>query len=143
MRAAALILIAGAVLACGTRPGISWGPLAVMHTDGGMQARNVGIVVITDRCVFLEGDGERALLLWPANQTGWSPESAEISFRRYDGDVVMIHDGQSVELGGGSFSATIDGLNGEKVSRSVEWVAEPDPECLSDGPWLVSDVQPA
>ena len=140
MRATTLLVLAAAVLGCGTGAAVSWGPLAVMHTDGGMQARNEGTLVLNDQCVFLERGGERVLLLWPANETSWSPATSEIVFRRVDGDVVTLRDGERVVLGGGSFSTTVDGLNGEKVPRRIDWVAEPDPGCIADGRWLVSDV---
>ena len=88
-----------AVLGCETEPGVSWGPLAVMRTDSGMQARNEGTLVLADRCVFLERNGERNLLVWPADQTSWRPTNAEISFRSFNGETWTLRDGQRVVLG--------------------------------------------
>lgn len=135
-----MLVLAAAVLGCGTEAGASWGPLAVMQTDFGMAARNEGTLVLTDQCVYLERDGERELLIWPANETSWSPATAEIRFRRSNGDVMTMRDGQRVVLGGGALSLTVDGLNGQKVARQFDWVAEPDAGCIADVPWLVSDV---
>jgi hypothetical protein len=113
-----------------------------MRTDGGMQARNEGTLVITDQCVFLERDAQRELLVWPA-ETAWSPAKQEIGFRRGNGEVVSIRDGQLVVLGGGTLSLTLDGPNGEKLPRQIDWVVAPDPTCQVETPWLVSDVLPA
>ena len=142
MRSITLLICVGAVLGCGTKADVSLGPLAVMRTDFGMQARNEGTLVVTEECVFLERDGERTLLLWPADQTSWSAETNEIQFRRSNGDVIKRGDGQPVVMAGGSFDMTVDGPNGEKVPREVSWVAEPDAACAAEPRWLVSDVEP-
>lgn len=142
MRASALVLLALGALGCGSEADVSWGPLAVMVTDFGMQARNEGTLVMTDQCVFLERGGERQFLVWPANETSWLPATKEIAFRRTNGEVVSIRDGQFVVLGGGALSFTVDGPNGEKLPRRIDWVVAPDPECVVDVRWLVSDVQP-
>ena len=141
MKSITLLIWVGAVLGCGTAADVSLGPLAVMRTNFGMEARNEGTLVVTDECVFLERDGERALLLWPADQTSWSAATNEIQFRRSDGDVVKKRDGQAVVLGGGAFAMTVDGPNGEKVPREVDWVAEPDAACVAEQRWLVADVE--
>ena len=142
MRSITLLMCVGAVLGCGTEAAVSLGPLAVMRTDFGMQARNEGTLVVTDECVFLERDGERVLLIWPAGQTTWSAPTQEIQFRRSNGDVIKSRDGQPVVLGGGSFAMTVDGPNGEKVPRQVDWVAEPAAACAAEPRWLVSDGEP-
>lgn len=139
IKAAALLWLWVAV---GCSPGSvsAWGPLAVTPTNSGMEARNEGRLVLTDRCAFLEREGERELLVWPASQTSWSWATMEISFRRSNGDVMILRDGQSVVLGGGGSSRAEDGLSGEEwVSRNL-WVTAPDPRCIVDVRWLVSDV---
>jgi hypothetical protein len=136
-----LLVIAMAVLGCATERGVSWGPLAVMRTDSGMAARNEGTLVLADRCVFLERSGERELLVWPADQTSWRPATSEISFRSFNGDTWTLRDGQRVVLGGGALSPTLDGPDGEKIVRQIDWVAAPHPDCVGNPMWLVSDVQ--
>jgi hypothetical protein len=142
VRTSALVLLAMAALGCGSEADVSWGPLAVMVTDSGMQARNEGMLVMTDHCVFLERGGDRQFLVWPANDTSWLPATKEIAFRRMNGEVISVRDGQLVVLGGGELSRTVDGPNGEKLPRRIDWVVAPDPACVVDVRWLVSDVQP-
>lgn len=117
-----------------------WGPLAVTPENAGMDARNEGILILTDRCAFLERGGERELLVWPANQTTWSPATAGIVFRRSSGEVMTMRDGERIVLGGGGWSRAEGGLAGADWAGQIEWVAEPDPGCLVDVRWLVSDV---
>jgi len=142
VRSISLLMCIAVVFGCGAEAAVSLGPLAVMRTNFGMQARNEGTLVVTDECVFLERDGERTLLLWPADQTSWSVETNEIQFQRLNGDVIKRGDGQPVVLGGGSFEMTVDGPNGEKVPREVDWLAEPDAACAAEPRWLVSDLEP-
>jgi hypothetical protein len=139
-----MLVLAAALLGCGTEADadVSWGPLAVIVTNSGMQARNEGTLVLTDQCVFLERGGERELLVWPANQTNWSPGTAESPFRRSNGAVMTMRDGQHVVLGGGGSSRSQDGLAGEEWASRIEWVAAPDPGCIIDVRWMVSDVLP-
>jgi hypothetical protein len=119
-----------------------WGPLAVTGTNAGMDARNEGTLVLTEQCAFLERVGERELLVWPANQTSWSPATAEISFRRSEGQVMTVRHGQRIVLGGGGSSRAEDGLAGEEWASRIDWLVAPDPSCLVDVRFLVSDVLP-
>ena len=141
MRTVILILLVVALAGC-TGPSESWGPLAVMTTDIGMQARSEGTLVLTDRCSFLERDGEQQLLAWPTPQTTWLTASSGVSFTRSTGEVVELHAGQHVVLGGGGSSMTEDGLSGSQWAARISWVASPDPSCLVDDRWSVSDVLP-
>jgi hypothetical protein len=137
-----MLLLTTVLVACANVPEASWGPLAVMPTNDGMEARNEGNLVLTDRCAFLERGGERALLVWPANQTSWSAATGEISFRRSNGVVMIMRDGQRIVLGGGGSSRAEDGLTAEQWADRINWVAAPDPGCVVDVRWLVSDVLP-
>ena len=142
MRTVALLVIPAIAIGCADAPAASWGPLAVASMDGAMQARNEGTLVITERCVFLERDGEQALLIWPVDETAWSSATSEISFRRADGQSVTIRDGQRVVLGGGGSSAAEDGPDGPSWVGGMDWVAQPAPGCLRGAIWVVSDVEP-
>lgn len=119
---------------------VGWGPVAVFRSDAGMQARNEGTLVITPNCTFLERNGERALLAWPATETTWDAASAQISFMRGDGQVVTVRNGEHVVLGGGGSSRAEDGLSGEAWANRVTWVAPPKAACLVDERFLISDV---
>ena len=142
MRAMVLLVSTSVLLGCTPEAVDSLGPLAVMRTNFGMQARNEGTLVVTNECVFLERDGERTLLLWPADQTSWSVETKKIRFRRSNDEVIARGDGEPIVLGGGAFEMTVDGPNGEKVPREVDWTAEPNAACAAEPRWLVSDVEP-
>jgi hypothetical protein len=141
MRTVLAVLLAVGLAACSGDSG-SWGPLAVMTTDSGMQARNEGTLVLTERCSFLERDGAREVLAWPSPQTTWLPESSTVSFTRSTGEIVELRTGQHVVLGGGGSSFAEDGLSGEQWAAGMTWVASPDPSCLVDTRWSVSDVMP-
>lgn len=142
MRPGPLLLATAIVTGCADAPATSWGPLAVAVTEGAMQARNEGSLVIMDRCVFLQRDRERELLVWPVGQTTWSPATAEIVFRRADGGIVTLRDGQHVVLAGGGSGIAEDGLAGEDWAWQFDWVAAPARECLVDVRFVVSDVEP-
>ena len=116
-----------------------WGPMAVVTSTGDM-ARNEGTLLITDQCVFLERDGERWLLAWPANRIGWNGEDESIAFTTLSGDHVMLRTGDAVVLAGGGSSAAEDGLDFEDWTANMDWVQAPDPSCAADLRWFVSDV---
>lgn len=107
-----------------------------------MQARTEGVVVFTDRCVFLDRNGRRELLVWPAPETSWIPARSEIEFHRSDGRVVNVRHGQAIVLGGGGSSAAENGGGGPEWARGITWVVPPNPACLLDVRWLVGDVEP-
>jgi hypothetical protein len=94
-----------------------------------MDARNVGILRITDRCTFLERDGERKLLVWPADRTRWNPGDRSIAFETRAGQVAIMRDGDEVVLGGGASTAQLN------------WVVGPAAECLLGIRWEVSDAE--
>jgi hypothetical protein len=113
-----------------------------MESNLGMDARTEGTLVLTQECAFVESHGERALLAWPASQTTWSPATAEVSFRRSNGQVITLRHGQRAVLGGGGSSRAEGGLSAQEWADRIDWVAEPDPGCVGDVRWLVSDVLP-
>ncbi len=86
-------LIGMVATACGATGASEWGPLALVAATGDM-ARNEGMVVITDACVFLERDDERGLLVWPADRTRWDRGDRSISFTTLEGHEVTVQSGQ-------------------------------------------------
>jgi hypothetical protein len=108
-----------------------------------MQARNEGVLMITDRCTFLaHKDGERETLAWPSDRTAWDPATATIVFRRENGDLVRMRNGDQIVMGGGGSSEREDGLTGPEWARRLNWVVPPALECLTDTRWEVGDVEP-
>jgi hypothetical protein len=142
MKRAGPVLIAALSATCASAVKPQWGPLAVVRTDAGMEAREEGRLVLTDECAFIERQGERMLLVWPVERTKWDPTTAEVSFERFDGQIVSVRDGQDVVLGGGGSSEAEDGLSGEEWAAQFDWVASPAPGCVGEARWLVSDVLP-
>ena len=79
----------------------NWGPLAVIPPqDGSDSAPTQGTLRITDTCVFLDGQDEPMLLLWPADQTRWDEGTRAVTFGNVDGTAVVVKDGAVVVLGG-------------------------------------------
>lgn len=114
-----------------------WGPLALVDGTGDM-ARNEGVVVITDACVFLERDGERALLVWPSDRTRWNSGDGTIAFTPLAGVEVSVESGPRVVLAGGGADVRADG---DAWADPIHWARPPAPECLTDGAWFVTDVE--
>lgn len=119
-----------------------WGPLAVFRSAAAIAPRNEGLLVVTDRCTFIERDGDREFLAWPADRTTWDPAIASIVFRRFSGEVVAVRNGDRVVLGGGGSSRLEDGLGGAQWASRLAWVVPPALECLVDVRFEVSDVEP-
>lgn len=120
---------------------VEWGPVAAFRSPQQMEARNEGALRITDRCTFLErGDG-REFLAWPAERTRWNPGEASITFRTRSGREVTIRDGDEIVLGGGGSSRAEDGDTGLEWAARHFWVSPPDPACLLDVRWEVSEVE--
>ncbi|HSH22118.1 MAG TPA: hypothetical protein VK992_05870, partial [Candidatus Caenarcaniphilales bacterium] len=82
-RLAVLVVEALSLIACastlnappptlvGTWDDSRWGPLAVVDVPNRPAALAEGTLEVTDRCVFLIKQGERVLLVWPADETEW------------------------------------------------------------------------
>lgn len=131
-------LTAVVATACGGGTGeAEGGPLALVEATGD-QARTEGVVVITDACVFLERDGERGVLVWPADRTRWNAGEGTIAFSTVAGNDVTVESGQHVALGGGGAHVSEDGAG---WADNIEWTRRPAPECLTDGAWFVTDVE--
>lgn len=148
-RLTVLAISALVVAACGSgaptaspEPGVQWGPVAAFRSPAQMDARNEGVLRITDRCTFLERGGDREFLAWPAERTRWNPDAASIAFRTRSGDEVTVRDGDQVVLGGGGSSRAEGGDTGAEWAAGLVWVAPPDPTCLVDLRWEVSEVEP-
>lgn len=124
-------------------PAGTWGPLAVVPPQDGMDTLAVGGTLrITDTCVYLESSGEVLLLLWRADQTTWSAESRAITVDNFDGSVVTVSDGDLVVLGGSGGSEADSGIFGEEFVRRMDWVVPPASSCSLDKWWGVGAIEP-
>jgi len=125
-------------------PLATWGPLAVVPSSNGDQARTEGTLRITDTCVFVDLGGTPTLLLWGADRTAWSVESRTVTFDNFDGTVVTVADGDDVVLGGsggGRASEAESGISNEGWVSRTEWVSPPAPSCPLDEWWGVGSVE--
>jgi hypothetical protein len=122
-------------------PGGTWGPLAVVADDYGAAALLPGTLRISDECVTLtDNGGDAVLLVWPADRTAWFAEHKEIGFRNRDGTAMTLRDGDAVAFGGGGDSSSEGGLGGQAWVSSMDWVAEPDPDCPLDVRFTINEV---
>ncbi len=118
--------------------GATWGPLAVVPPqDGADTARTEGTLRITDACVFLDGLGERVLLVWPADRTTWNAKTRAITFANFDGSTVSAGDGTEVALGGSGDSSEESGTTSEEWLARTPWVAPPAEGCPAESWWWV------
>lgn len=117
-----------------------WGPLAVLPGSNAiMEARIVGTLHVTDRCVLIETfDGEVALLVWPADRTTWNSDES-VTLQDLDGGAVTMRDGDVVTLGGGGDSAREGGRSGDDWTTRSDWISAPAPSCPDDGWWIVGE----
>lgn len=89
---------------------------------------------------MLDEQGDDVLLVWPADRTTWNARARTVTFENFDGTTVTVGDGDEVEMGGGGTSVDEGGLPGAEWLASIEWVAPPDPSCVTDTRWGVGDI---
>jgi hypothetical protein len=106
-----------------------------------------GRIEIDDRCVTLDRDGERMLLVWRPGDVRWSGSTKSITFTGpvYDAptDSITLRDGDVIAAGGATLIQDEDSANPPTSDAWIAehtWVAEPDPRCLGV-PWLVGSLQ--
>ena len=137
-------------MSCGTEPvptieeprPIGFNPLALAIGANGNRARNEGRLEITDTCVFLmHRDNLRTLLIWPAAQTDWDPDTGTILFNRRNGDRLQLFHGQNVEVGG-SGGGLGHAAPPAQLLDQMSWVKPPMPECGAPEYWWMGDIGP-
>lgn len=146
-RLAAALALGLAGTACGDDPDARSigdpGPLA-LH-DGslsGQEALLEGVLLITEKCVFVEvpGAGQRWLVAWPAANVSWDGEA--VVFDSPDHGQVVLADGQRISIGGGATSEDEAGITFDEWVARSDWVAEPHPSCNEGtaGWWSAGDL---
>jgi hypothetical protein len=106
-----------------------------------MAARAEGALVITDTCVFLEHEGERMLLVWPVDRTSWDSSQRTITVGLTGADPRPAASGDQVVLAGGAtFDDSESDLTSDEWLARMDWVAPPEPECLTPTRWEVANI---
>lgn len=112
---------AGMLAGCSGDEDRDWGPLAVVPGDdtSSAAANLSGLLKIGADCVTVVVGDEKIeyTIIWRAGRTQWDPQRRVIRVETESGDQVEFSDGQSVELGGGSFG------------EPTEWVSAPKASC--------------
>ena len=151
--ASAVCVACGSDDPAGTASGADTGPLALVDgpTDG-REALLSGVLVVTDRCVFIEPltdegvaadlpGNDRFFVAWSADSTRWSGDA--IVIETGDGDV-EVRDGDRIAVGGGGSSPGEGGEDFDTYRTGSRWVVPPDPSCATEHRWSAGQlVEPA
>jgi hypothetical protein len=84
-----------------------------------------GTLLLTPDCAYVEGEGERELIVWPyaPDHWRWDPTTNEIVSSRE----LRFGSGDPVVLGGGD----IPGAPQKEMLASISWVAPPRDGCMT------------
>jgi hypothetical protein len=96
-----------------------------------------GTLRITGHCVHLErSNGELYLLVWARDRTIWDASENRIIHLNPTGQVVQVHDGLSVVVGGGGTTTA----GPEAEDNEPAWVSPPDASCSATTRWRVGSI---
>jgi hypothetical protein len=112
-----------------------FGPLAVVEDEGGDQSDalgGAGRVIIGERCVELDVQGTRRLLVWRSADVRWDPASRSIVFALRGQPSITIGNNTDVTIGGEALPTDAPG-GGNPPAAGVRWLAAPDDRCSRDG----------
>lgn len=114
------------------------GPLAIVEPQpGSPQARNEGVLEITDECVRLvHPDGTSTLVIWVRGSVTWNATDRSIAVTIPDGDDLTLRNGDAVVLGGGGGPA-------DTLESAGSWVRRPGEACKPPNWFLAVDVRVA
>lgn len=138
-RTSTAVLVAGMLAACsGTANGPehdSFGPLAVIEDNGGGQSDalgGTGTVIIGERCVELDVQGTRRLLVWRSADVRWDPGARSIVFAPRGNRPIVISHGTNITIGGEALFTDDPAGGGDPAVAGVRWLAIPDDQCSTD-----------
>jgi hypothetical protein len=138
-RTSAVLVAIGIVAACSgpfaNREQDGFGPLAVVEDDGGDQSDalgGTGRVIIDERCVELDVQGTRRLLVWRSADVRWDPASRSIVFAPRGQPSITIGNNTNVTIGGEALPTDAPGRGGSPPAAGVRWLAAPDDQCSRD-----------
>jgi hypothetical protein len=111
------------------------GPLAIVESQpGSPQARNEGVLEITDECVRLvHPDGTSMLVIWVRGSVTWNATDRSIAVSTPDGRDLTLRNGDAVVLWGGGGPA-------DTLERAGSWVRRPGEACKPPNWFLAVDV---
>lgn len=139
VRTSAPVLVAGMLTACsGIADGPEhdrFGPLAVIEDNGGGQSDalgGTGTVIIGERCVELDVQGTRRLLVWRSADVRWDSVARSIVFAPRGKRPIMISNSTNITIGGEALPTDDPAGGGNPTVAGVRWLATPDDQCSTD-----------
>ena len=133
------VLVAGILLACvGSFAVLEhdvFGPLAVIEDRGGGQSDalgGTGTVIVGERCVELDVQGTRRLLVWRSTDVRWDPATRAILFAPRGQPPIVISGGTHITVGGEALPTDEPAGGGQPTAAGVRWLVPPDEQCATD-----------
>jgi hypothetical protein len=112
-----------------------FGPLAVIEDSGGGQSDalgGTGRVIIGERCVELDVQGNRRLLAWRSGDVRWDSVARSIVFASRGERPIIIRNGTNITAGGEALPTDDPTGGGNRTVAGVRWLAAPDDQCSTD-----------
>lgn len=139
LRTSIAVLVAGILTACsGTAKGPEhdgFGPLAVIEDNGGGQSDalgGTGTVIVGERCVELDVQGTRRLLVWRSADVRWDSAASSIVFAPQGKQPIVIRNGTNITIGGEALPTDDPAGDGKPTAAGVRWLATPDDQCSTN-----------
>jgi hypothetical protein len=112
-----------------------FGPLAVIEDNGGGQSDalgGTGPVSISERCVELNVQDTRRLLVWRSAEVRWDSRARSIVFAPPGERPIMISNGTNITVGGEAVPTDDPARGGNPTVAATRWLAPPDVQCSTD-----------
>ena len=112
-----------------------FGPLAVIEDNGGGQSDalgGTGPVIIGERCVELDVQGTRRLLVWRSADVRWDAAARSVVFVPRGQQPITISNNTNITIGGEALPTDAPAGGGNPPLASVRWLAPPDRQCSTD-----------
>ena len=113
----------------------AFGPLAVIEDSGGGQSDalgGTGTVIVGARCVELDVQGTRRLLVWRSADVRWDPTTRAIMFAPRGQPPIVISGGTHITVGGEALPTDEPAGGGQPTAAGVRWLAPPHDQCATD-----------
>jgi hypothetical protein len=133
------VCVAGILIACLGSFAVpepdEFGSLAVIEDSGGGQSDalgGTGTVSVGERCVELDVQGTRRLLVWRSADVRWDPATRAILFAPRGQPPIVISGGTHITVGGEALPTDEPAGGGQPTAAGVRWLAPPDDQCATD-----------